>query len=173
MSVYLLLVQKLFIINMSTKHTYDLNLQWTGNTGNGTINLNAYKPSHSISQDHKATILCSTPPVFGGEQEKYSPEELLISSLSSCHMVIYLYLCAINKVNVIAYSDNPAITMEISNEGKSAITQAILNPHVVVSDTSMLDKANELHHEANTLCPIANACKFAVHHSPTSTIETF
>lgn len=157
---------------MSTKHTYDLNLQWTGNTGSGTMKLNAYKPAHSISHDHKATILCSTPAVFGGEQEKYSPEELLIASLSNCHMVIYLYLCALNKVNVIAYSDKPVITTEISDEGKVAITQAALNPQVVVSDTSMLDKANELHHEAHLLCPIANACKFPVHHSPTSTTGT-
>jgi hypothetical protein len=40
-----------------------------------------------------------------GDPERYNPEELLVSSLSTCHMLWYLHLCAEARLVVLEYVD--------------------------------------------------------------------
>lgn len=44
-------------------------------------------------------------PAFRGDAHRYNPEELLLASLASCHMLWYLHLCAVNGINVLDYHD--------------------------------------------------------------------
>jgi organic hydroperoxide reductase OsmC/OhrA len=44
----------------------------------------------------------------------------------------------------------------------------MLNPVVVVAQDAMVDKANELHKNANEFCFIANSLNFPVKHNPTA-----
>ncbi|HEY8784483.1 MAG TPA: hypothetical protein VIM16_22850 [Mucilaginibacter sp.] len=57
--------------------------------------------------------------------------------------------------------------MEETPEGGGHFTEVTLYPKVTVSQESMVEKANELHHKANKLCFIANSCNFPVLHRPT------
>lgn len=151
---------------MERLHDYKLTVKWTGNNGTGTSTYTGYERSHSISIDGKPDILGSSDPIFRGDKIRYNPEELLVAAVSSCHMLAYLHLCADAGIVVVDYTDNATGVMVETVNGSGHFTEATLNPTVIVSDSSMIDKANALHEEANKLCFIANSCNFPVHHKP-------
>ena len=148
-------------------HNYSLTNTWTGNRGTGTSGYRLYDRSHLISVHNKVDIECSSDPSFLGDATKYNPEELLLASLSSCHMLWYLHLCADAGVVVTEYNDHASGTMEESADGGGRFVEVILHPRVTVSHSSMIDRANALHQKANALCFISNSCNFPVKHQPT------
>ena len=149
---------------MNGIHNYKLVTIWTGNKGTGTSHYREYERSHGIHAEGKPDIEASADPAFRGDKSKYNPEELLIASLSGCHMLSYLHLCAVNGVVVIEYVDEATGIMEETANGSGRFTSVTLNPIVTVTDESMIEKANELHTKANQVCFIANSCNFPVHH---------
>lgn len=154
---------------MSKQHNYHLNLKWTGNLGEGTLTYRGYTRDHIISIEGKPDILASSDPSFRGNPQRYNPEEMLLASASSCHMLSYLHLCAVHKVVVVEYTDNPTGTMLENSDGSGQFEEITLNPVIVVTEKSMIAKANELHHDANKLCFIANSLNFPIKHTPTVT----
>lgn len=152
---------------MNGQHNYKLTIQWTGNTGTGTSGYRDFERSHSILVDNKVEIAGSSDPAFRGDKTKHNPEELLLASVSSCHMLWYLHLCAVAGVIVTAYSDNATGIMLETANGGGRFTEITLNPAVTITDISMIEKANELHQKANELCFVANSLNFPVHHKPT------
>jgi organic hydroperoxide reductase OsmC/OhrA len=151
---------------MSKKHHYKLNLIWTGNLGSGTSSYNAYSRDHEINAEGKPVLLSSSDPSFRGNKSRYNPEELLVASLSSCHMLWYLHLCSVNGVVVIDYVEEATGTMQETAEGSGAFTEVSLNPVVTVANEDMIELAQSLHSKANELCFIANSCNFPVYHNP-------
>jgi organic hydroperoxide reductase OsmC/OhrA len=156
---------------MPKVHQYQVNLQWTGNRGEGTSTYRSYERSHTITAENKSEILASSDPVFRGDKTKYNPEDLLVASLSACHLLSYLHLCAVNGVVVVGYSDNASGKMEETLDGGGHFLEVTLNPLVTVSDQSMVAKANALHEKANELCFIAKSVNFPVHHKPSCLVK--
>jgi|SRR5690554_276045 organic hydroperoxide reductase OsmC/OhrA len=152
---------------MNKIHTYNLTVKWTGNKGHGTFDTRLYGRDHKISGNNKPDILGSSDSSFRGDKSKYNPEELLLASLSSCHMLWYLDLCADAGVVVVDYSDNASGVMEETPDRSGRFTEVTLKPVVTVSEESMVEKAIELHTSARKLCFIANSVNFQVNHKPT------
>jgi organic hydroperoxide reductase OsmC/OhrA len=150
---------------MARQHHYNATIQWTGNKGEGTLHYKSYDRDHTISVADKAPILASSDPAFMGEASRYNPEELFLASLSSCHMLWYLHLCADAGIVVLAYSDDATGTMEENSKGGKFV-EVTLHPKVTVAEASMIGKARLLHTQANDKCFIANSCNFPVHHRP-------
>lgn len=151
---------------MNRSHNYSTNLTWKGNTGQGTINYKGYERSHEIHVEGKPVIYSSSDPAFRGDRTKYNPEELLIASISSCHMLWYLHLCSEAGIIIIEYSDNATGIMEESTDSGGRFTEVTLNPVVVINDESKTAHAVDLHKRANELCFIANSVNFPVKHQP-------
>lgn len=149
---------------MSNRHSYSLTIKWTGNKGSGTSAYSAYDRSHSVLIENKPELLCSSDAAFRGDKSKYTPEDLLVASISSCHMLWYLHLCAEAGIVVIEYIDNAKGTMELTSDGGGQFTEVTLHPEVTITDKAMEEKANELHKRANQLCFIARSCNFPIHH---------
>lgn len=148
-------------------HKYEIQVEWTGNEGNGTLNYKSYNRNHTIIADGKYdAINGSSDPSFLGDRKRYNPEDLFLSSLSACHMLFYLHLCAVHKIVVTEYIDKATGVMEESKNGGGKFTSVTLNPHVKITDKNMIDKANQLHDKANELCFIANSCNFKIGHKP-------
>jgi organic hydroperoxide reductase OsmC/OhrA len=152
---------------MTGQHHYKATIQWTGNKGQGTHDYRSYERSHTVLIDGKQDILCSSDPAFRGDRNRHNPEELFLTAIASCHMLWYLHLCAEAGVVVTHYSDIATGTMQETSNGGGHFTEVTLNPTIAVADTSMIDKANELHKKANELCFIANSVNFLVHHNST------
>lgn len=148
-------------------HHYKTKITWTGNLGEGTKEYRSYERSHTISVNGKENINASSDPSFRGDKTKLNPEELLVASLSSCHMLSYLHQCAINKIIVSEYIDDAEGTMQETDDGGGRFTEVTLKPVITITDKTMVQKATELHHDANRLCFIASSCNFPVKHEPT------
>ncbi|MFK7937201.1 MAG: OsmC family protein, partial [Saprospiraceae bacterium] len=131
----------------------------------GTFKYNAYSPDHEFDMPNKVhTILGTSDPAFRGDPQRYNPEEMLVASLSACHMLWYLHLCSVNGVIVIEYEDAATGSMGENADGGGQFSEVTLYPKVRVTEASMIEKANKLHAEANKKCFIANSCNFPVHH---------
>jgi organic hydroperoxide reductase OsmC/OhrA len=153
------------------EHHYKTTVNWVGNLGTGTSNYRAYSRNHDIIAEGKPTIPASSDPFFRGDPDRYNPEELLLASLSSCHMLWYLHLCSVNSVTVVEYTDKATGIMAEMEDGGGYFKEVTLRPEVMVTDAAMIAKANSLHHEANKLCFIANSVNFPVHHQPDSKVK--
>jgi organic hydroperoxide reductase OsmC/OhrA len=148
------------------QHTYTIRVDWTGNDGQGTKSYRSYRRDHVLSSEGKPQILGSSDPSFRGDAVRYNPEELLVAALSSCHMLSYLHLCAINQVIVEDYWDAAAGIMEERADGSGRFIRALLRPRVTIAAGSNQAKAEGLHHEAHEKCFIANSVNFPVELQP-------
>jgi organic hydroperoxide reductase OsmC/OhrA len=153
------------------QHRYQTTIQWTGNNGLGTTGYRDYERDFTVSTEGKPNLSGSSDPAFRGDKTKYNPEDLLLASISSCHMLWYLHLCAEAGVVVIDYRDTAKGLMVETPNGGGRFSAVTLCPVVTVSDASMVEKANELHHKANELCFIANSLNFTVEHQPTCVVK--
>ena len=150
-------------------HTFEATVRWTGDKGSGTSAHGAYSRDHEISGPGKPVLPGSSDPAFRGDASRYNPEELLVASLSACHMLWYLGLCAKSGVRVLAYSDDSRGTMALDADGGGRFTGVELRPRVTVATGSDLGLAERLHHVAAEKCFIANSVNFEVLHSPSVT----
>jgi organic hydroperoxide reductase OsmC/OhrA len=150
----------------NNQHTYRLTVQWTGNNGKGTGGYQSYERSHTISIDDKKEMLCSSDPAFRGDKSRHNPEELFLASIASCHMLWYLHLCSDAGIIIVDYTDKATGTMQETKNG-GHFTEVMLSPNVVVSESAMIERAIQLHEEANKVCFIANSCNFPIRHNPT------
>jgi organic hydroperoxide reductase OsmC/OhrA len=152
---------------MGKEHQYDMRLVWTGNKGEGTSTYRSYDRTYTISVKNKPDFHGSSDPVFRGDPSKYNPEDLLVMSLSSCHLLFYLHLCADNNIVVTSYEDDAVAVMVEDAAGGGYFTEVTLNIRLKITDLSKKEKAMELHHDANKLCFIANSVNFPVKHNVT------
>ena len=151
---------------MTTReHCYLTALEWTGNTGTGTASYTGYKRAHEIRMEGKPPIPGSSDPSFRGDPGRHNPEELLVASLSACHMLWYLHLCADRGIVVSAYVDHAEGVLVENADCSGQFTRVVLRPEVTVSRGD-LDMAKELHHEVPAKCFIARSMNFSVLHEP-------
>lgn len=156
---------------MPKLHQYQTSLTWAGNKGSGTMDYRSYDRSYVISIDQKPDILGSSDSAFLGDKNKHNPEDLLVSSLSACHMLWYLHLCSQHGIIVLDYKDNAVGQMSEDADGSGRFTEVVLHPTVVIASEADIEKANALHAEANKMCFIANSCNFPVKHEPKCVAE--
>jgi len=147
-------------------HHYTTQLQWTGNRGEGTKNYTAYDRNHVISLQNKPAFNASSDPQFRGDGTKYNPEELLVASLSSCHMLWFLHICANAGVIVTGYEDHATGKMQEDADGGGRFIEVLLQPVVWIKGKCEPEKVKLLHAEAHKKCFIANSCNFPVKHQP-------
>ncbi len=153
---------------MGPRHKYEILTRWTGNLGSGTSAYRAYSRDHEVQGPGKAgPILGSSDPTFRGDSKRYNPEELLVASLSTCHLLWYLHLCADAGVVVVEYVDAAEGTLVVNEDGGGRFTEVILRPEATITRAEDVQAALELHREAHRLCFIANSVNFPVRHVPT------
>jgi organic hydroperoxide reductase OsmC/OhrA len=155
---------------MAKNHTYTLTVDWTGNRGTGTSAYGAYGRDHAIRAPGKPVIAGSSDPAFRGDAARYNPEDLLVASIAACHMLWYLHLCAVRKIVVTAYRDEPVGVMEEGADGGGRFTQVTLRPAVTLAPGADGNLAKRLHEEAHAKCFIANSVNFPIAHAATIVI---
>ncbi len=156
---------------MEKEHHYSVSMVWTGNKGEGTKNYRAFSRDHIVQVSGKADIAGSSDPSFRGSPDRYNPEELLVSSISSCHMLWYLHLCSVNNIVVTGYRDQAKGTMIENPDGSGFFRAVELNPFITLTDSSMTGRATELHEDAHRMCFIANSVNFPISHKPVFEIQ--
>ncbi|GIL00006.1 MAG: peroxiredoxin [Alphaproteobacteria bacterium] len=156
---------------MSHDHHYAVTVDWTGNLGTGTADYRTYDRRHEIAAEGKPPIPGSSDPAFRGDPARWNPEDLLVASLSACHMLWYLHLCAVSGIVVTAYRDRAVGTMAEGEDGGGRFASVTLVPEIVVQPGADLEKARALHHEAHAKCFIASSVNFPVGCAPEIRVE--
>jgi organic hydroperoxide reductase OsmC/OhrA len=103
--------------------------------------------------------------VFRGDAALLNPEELLVASLSSCHMLSYLAFCALEGIEIVSYGDR-ARGLMAETGGAGRFLSVTLRTEVVVARRLHVDRARALHVTAHEACFIANSVNFPVVHEP-------
>jgi organic hydroperoxide reductase OsmC/OhrA len=152
---------------MFGEHRYTVTSVWTGDRGTGTSGYRDYDRSVTLSIGGKPDLLVSSDKPFRGDPTRWNPEDLLVASLSECHLLSYLHACVAVGVVVKGYSDKAIGVMAEDGKGGGSFTEVILRPHVLVADASMKDAAIAAHHQAHEWCFIANSVNFPVRVEPT------
>lgn len=142
-------------------HRYAVRTVWTGNRGGGTDSYRGYARDHLVTAAGKADIAASSDPAFRGDPARWNPEELLVASLSGCHQLWYLSLCAEAGVVVIAYEDAAEGVMAEETNGAGQVVSVTLRPRVTITagDAAV---ALALHERAHAMCFIARSVNFPV-----------
>jgi organic hydroperoxide reductase OsmC/OhrA len=147
---------------MAKQHEYGARIEWTGNRGEGTSSYRGYDRTWDVSTPGKPVIHCSNDPLLGGDPALPNPEDLLLASLSACHMLWYLHLASVAGIVVLSYHDNPVAIGETSPNGAGRFLSATLKPHIVVRAGADLQEADAIHHRIHEYCFIARSVNFPV-----------
>lgn len=150
---------------MSTKeHQYTLDLEWRGDH---TRTYESYTREHVVRIAGKPDLVGTADPLFRGDAGVHNPEDLLLTALSSCHLLTYLALCARARIIVTSYRDQARGILQLTADGGGHFTEVLLSPEVTVAEEHMIAKAVALHTAAHKYCFIANSVNFPVRCEPT------
>jgi organic hydroperoxide reductase OsmC/OhrA len=148
-------------------HTYKTTLHWSAEGGEGTKTYKSFARTHRITAKRKSGE--EKPPIVATSAfhslDHYNPDEMLLASLSSCHMLWYLHLCSENGVVVIDYRDEAEILLRLDAKGEGKVESATLHPRVQIASGDP-EVARGLHKDAHSKCFVANSVNFPVECEP-------
>lgn len=128
---------------------------------NEPFSYKSYSRQYLVRSPGKPDFIGTAAPAYLGSHYHYNPEDLLVVSLSACHMLSYLALASQSKILVLSYEDSAS--GELHQENKITKFKSVtLRPVVKISQDSDLEKAKLLHEKAHHICFIANSVNFPV-----------
>lgn len=130
----------------------------------GDFASNRYSRAHAWEFDGGAKVPASSSPqvvpVPLSDPAGVDPEEALVASVSSCHMLWFLSLAQQQGFVVQSYEDEAEGTMGKDDRGKIAVTRIVLMPRIEYAGTAPdREQTKQLHHEAHEKCFIANSLR--------------
>src|SRR5918999_6019992 len=117
---------------MAKEHHFAAHLVWAGAAEGSTRDYESYSRAWRVEMEGKPPLVGSSDPAFKGDATRHNPEDLLVASLSACHMLSYLHLCASAGIEVTAYEDRARGTMAIKDR-KLRFVDVLLEPKVTIA----------------------------------------
>jgi|SRR5215204_5285491 len=154
---------------MAKEHRYEATVRWTGAREGITTSYRGYSREYEAAVEGKPALRLTADGAFLGNDALHNPEDLLVISLSGCHLLTYLAECARSGVYVLSYEDEASGTMAWDGE-TFRFTEVLLRPRVVIAEGSDLALAEELHHRSHDLCFVTRSMNFPVRHEPEVTV---
>jgi organic hydroperoxide reductase OsmC/OhrA len=145
---------------MSDHHAH---IRWQHDGGNFT--KRQYSRAHSWTFDGGVTVPASSAPsgvpVPYSNPDNVDPEEAFVASISSCHMLVFLYLASLEGIEVRSYEDQAVGHMTPNERGVPWVSTVELSPRIVYADGAAPTPEQEadLHHRAHEGCYIANSVR--------------
>ena len=146
--------------------TYTAEVKW--DRAGSVFTDNRYSRAHEWKFDGGAVVAASSSPhvvrVPLFDPANVDPEEALVASLSSCHMLFFLGYAAREKFTVDSYTDLAEGVMGTTENDRVAMTLVTLKPMVIFSGSKIPENTEieALHHEAHKNCYIANSVRTEV-----------
>lgn len=153
-----------------TAHSYSARIHWQ--RGTATFTDNRYSRAHRWQFDGGVEVPASSSPhvvrVPFSDEHAVDPEEALVASLSSCHMLFFLSFAATQGLRVDDYRDDAAGVMGKNQAGRTAMVRVTLHPRASFSGERLPTRADieALHHRAHEECFIANSVTTTVDVEP-------
>jgi organic hydroperoxide reductase OsmC/OhrA len=127
-----------------------------------------YSREHTWTFDGGVTIPASASPsvvpIPFSNPAHVDPEEAYVASISSCHMLTFLFLAAKQGFQIDSYKDEAVGVMAKNENGVPWVSFVTLHPKISYSGDKSPSPADEeqLHHLAHEQCFIANSIKTEV-----------
>ena len=156
---------------MSGSHTYGANVLWQRDAG-AAFTDQRYSRRHELRFDGGAVVAASSAvssvPLPWSDPSAIDPEEMLVASIASCHMLWFLSLAAKAGHVVDGYSDAAEGVMTKNADGKLWVSLVTLRPKVRFAEgrSPTAEALDALHHKAHEECFIANSVKSEVRCEP-------
>ena len=146
--------------------TYTAKITWKSDSPE-TFTKNRYTRGHSWEFDGGVTVPASSSPEVVPRfsvEAAVDPEEALVASVSSCHMLTFLYLAANAGFNVASYTDNAVGELAKRKDGRQWMSTITLDPQIdwLGENIPTAEELANIHHEAHKQCYIANSIKSEV-----------
>jgi organic hydroperoxide reductase OsmC/OhrA len=131
--------------------------------GDAVFSDGQYSRAHEISFDGGVTMPGSSSPHVVklplSREDAVDPEEMLVASLSTCHMLFVLDFARRAGYVIDSYVDVAEGVMGKDDRGRIAVTQVRLNPDISWSGAKQPtpEEIRELHHKSHEACFIANS----------------
>ncbi len=142
--------------------TYTATITWKSDSPE-TFTKNRYTRGHTWEFDGGVTVPASSSPHViprFSVEEAVDPEEALVASAASCHMLTFLYLAAKDGFNIASYTDNAVGEMAALEDGRQWLAKITLDPQIEwVGEPPSAEQLNDLHHRSHEQCYIANSIK--------------
>jgi len=118
----------------------------------------SYNRSHEWRFANDIVIPASAAPEFLGTPDRVDPEEAFVATISACHMLTFLAICARKRLTVLEYVDEATGHLEKNAAGALAITRVELSPRIRFAGDPPADRLMErLHEQSHAECFIANS----------------
>jgi len=146
---------------------YQATVVWTRQDSEGFLD-NRYSRAHVWSFDGNFSVPASSAPSVVppplSKPDAIDPEEAFVASLSSCHMLFFLFHAARFGAVVDRYEDQAVGESAKSTTGKIWISKVTLKPAIVWGNGKVpsAEELARLHHQAHEDCYIANSVKSEV-----------
>jgi organic hydroperoxide reductase OsmC/OhrA len=127
-----------------------------------------YSREHTWAFDGGVTVPASSSPsvvpVPFSNPSAVDPEEAFVASLSSCHMLFYLFVAQRQGFQIDAYEDEAVGVVTKGETGAMWVSKVTLYPKITYSGEKLPTPADEerLHEMAHKQCFIANSVKTEV-----------
>ena len=120
-----------------------------------------YSRSHRWDFGNGHVVEASAAPDFLGDETRVDPEQAYVASLSSCHALTFLAICALQKITVEKYVDRAVGQLEKADDGKPWLSRVELHPEVTFAEGQAPDRdaLEKLHHSAHVECFLARSVK--------------
>ncbi len=145
--------------------THDAIIDWT--MGEGDFLAGHYSRAHTLTFDGGAVVAGSASPSVvrlpWSDPAGVDPEEMLVASLSSCHMLWFLDFAKHAGFAVGSYRDEAQGVMGKDVEGRVFVAKVLLHPAAAYDGLApSATETQALHHKAHAACFIANSVKSEV-----------
>lgn len=135
-------------------------VRWTRQSADFTYD--SYNRAHEfVFKGGEIVVPASAAPAFLGNPERVDPEEAFVASLSSCHMLTFLAICARKRLTVEKYEDDAVGYLEKGEGGRLWMARVVLHPRIRFAEDCVIDAETlaHIHHDAHEHCFIANSVK--------------
>src|SRR3984957_1625041 len=146
--------------------THVAEIKWAAKESGEEFLKGRFSRAHSVSFDGGTEVPASASPHVVGKwavEAAVDPEEMLVASLSSCHLLSFLHLARMAGFTIPAYEDSAQGSTDEIAPGRLAVTKVKLRPKIGWAGPPPSKEALErLHHEAHEICFITNSVKTQV-----------
>ena len=151
---------------MADSSQYEITLTYPAESGQLTPPAPEFSRNSAMRAAGKHEVNASAPAGGGGDPARYNPEELMLMSVSQCHMLTYLAIAAKKRIGVVAYADRATGVLGVGSSGKMSMQTVTLHPRVTVARGTNLTDAQAIHEKAHAHCFMANSVNFPVSNEP-------
>lgn len=142
---------------------YKATIKWARNSPD--FLKGKYSREHTWTFDGGVTVPATSSqhvvPVPYSNPANVDPEEAFVASLSSCHMLTFLFLAQKQGFQIDSYEDEAVGVVTKNETGKMWVSAVTLSPKIAFSGEKLpsAEDQERLHHGAHDNCFIANSVK--------------